>query len=190
MISKWSPLLIFIDCLVLLVVLARWGQEDFWPDPEDIKHFDIIAPCIQLLRKRTAVTKFVKVKSHSGILHNERADDLAGQGCDGEESPRWPGPCKLDPLRLAARAYVRDVYAPFPDQNVADKTLVRRAAEGVERATATLRGSHFAQSMLRDPVSCKTILVAINSQPTTTVRVWMQAVTDTYPTMSSLHKWK
>jgi hypothetical protein len=73
-----SPLLIFIDCLVLLVILARWGQEDFWPDPEDIKHFDIIVPCIQLLRKRTAVTKFVKVKSHSGILLNERADDLAG----------------------------------------------------------------------------------------------------------------
>ena len=185
-----SPLLIFIDCLVLLVILARWGQEDFWPDPEDIKHFDIIVPCIQLLRKRTAVTKFVKVKSHSGILLNERADDLAGQGCESEESPRWPGPCKLDPLRLAARAYVREAYPPFPDQNVADKTLIRRAAEGVEWATATLRGSHFAQSMLRDPVNCKTILTAINSQPATTVRVWMQAVTDTYPTMSSLHKWK
>ena len=63
-----SPLLIFIDCLVLLVVLTRWGQGDFWPDPEDIKHFDIIEQCIQLLRKRTAVTKFVMVKSHSGIL--------------------------------------------------------------------------------------------------------------------------
>ena len=40
-----SPLLIFVDCLVLLVVLTRWGQEDFWSDPEDIKHFDIIEPC-------------------------------------------------------------------------------------------------------------------------------------------------
>ena len=43
-----SPLLIFIDCLVLLVVLSRWGQEDFWPDPDVIKHIDIIEPCIQL----------------------------------------------------------------------------------------------------------------------------------------------
>ena len=66
-----SPLLIFIDCLVLLVVLSRWGQENFWPEPEDIKHFDIIEVCIQLLRNRTAITKFVKVKSHSGILLNE-----------------------------------------------------------------------------------------------------------------------
>jgi hypothetical protein len=39
-----SPFLIFIECLVLLVVLARWGQGDFWPDPEDIKRFDIIEP--------------------------------------------------------------------------------------------------------------------------------------------------
>ena len=130
-------------CLVLLVVLSRWGHEDFWPDPEDIKHFDIIEPCIQLLRKRTAVTKFVKVKSHSGILLNERADDLAGQGCDCEEETRWPGPSKLDPLRLAARTYVREAFAPFPDQNVADKVLIRRASEGVGRAAAALRGTIF-----------------------------------------------
>jgi hypothetical protein len=35
------PFFIFIDCLVILVVFARWGQEDFRPDPEDIKHFEI-----------------------------------------------------------------------------------------------------------------------------------------------------
>ena len=103
---------------------------------------------VQLLCNCTATTKFVKVKSLSGTLLNERAYDLAEQGCESEESPRWQGPCELAPLRLAARAYVRELYAPFPDQNVADETLVRRAAEGVEWATATLRGSHFAQSML------------------------------------------
>ena len=182
-----SPLLIFIDCLVLLVVLSRWGQEDFWPDPEDIKHFDIIEPCIQLLRKRTAVTKFVKVKSHSGILLNERADDLAGQGCDCEEETRWPGPCKLDPLRLAARTYVREAYAPFPDQNVADKVLIRRASEGVGRAAAALRGTIFGKGMLSDPVNCNLILAAVHSQPAATIKVWIQAVTETYPTMVRLH---
>ena len=51
-----SPHLIFIDCLVLSVVLSLWGQEYLWPDTDDIKHFDTIEPCIQLLRKRTAVT--------------------------------------------------------------------------------------------------------------------------------------
>ena len=42
---------------------------------------------------------------------------------------------------------------------------MRRTSEGVERAT-------------------------IRSQPTITIRVWMQAVTDTYPTISSLHEWE
>ncbi len=140
-----------------------------------------------MLRKRTAVTKFVKVKSHSGILLNERADDLAGQGCDCEEETRWPGPSKLDPLRLAARTYVREAYAPFPDQNVADKVLIRRASEGVGRAAAALRGTIFGKGMLSDPVNCNLILAAVHSQPAATIKVWIQAVTETYPTMVRLH---
>ena len=138
-------------------------------------------------RKRTAVTKFVKVKSHSGILLKERADDLAGQGCDSEEETRWPGPCKLDPLRLAARTYVRETYTPFLDQNVADKVLIRRASEGVGRAAAALRGTISGKGMLRNPVKCDVILAAVHSQPETTIQVWIQTVTETYPTMVRLH---
>jgi hypothetical protein len=41
-----KPLLIFTDCLVLLTILHRWGRVDFWLDPEDIKHFDIISWCV------------------------------------------------------------------------------------------------------------------------------------------------
>ena len=33
-------LFVFAGCLVLLVILARWGQEDFWPDADEIKHFE------------------------------------------------------------------------------------------------------------------------------------------------------
>ena len=183
-----SPLLIFVDCLVLLVILARWGQEDFWPDPEDIKHFDIVAPSLQLLRKRTAVTKLVKIKSHSGILLNERADELAELGCNCDEVPRWPGPLKLDPLCLCARSYIRESFAPFPDSNVADKVLVRKAVEGVERAASVLRGSVFAKGLLQDPTNCKTILEAIHSQSVSTIKLWMQAVADQYPTMARMHK--
>ena len=86
----------FTDCLILLLILAKWGQEDFWPDPDEIKHFDIIEPCLQLLRGRQAVTRLVKVKSHSGLLMNERADALAELGRASDMAPSWQGPRKYD----------------------------------------------------------------------------------------------
>ena len=142
---------------------------------------------IRLFRKRTAITTILKVKSYSDILLNERADNLAGQGCESEEEIRWPGPCKLDPLRLPARTYVRETYAPIPDQNIADKVRIPRASKGVGRAVAALRGTIFGKGMLRDPVNCNVILTAVHSQPAATIEVWIQAVTETYPTMARLH---
>ena len=38
-------LMIFIDCLALLMILSKWGYSDFWPDssdPGDVVHFDVI----------------------------------------------------------------------------------------------------------------------------------------------------
>ena len=183
-----APLLVFVDCLVLLVILARWGQEDFWPDAAEIKHFDIIEPCLRRLRCRRAITRLVKVKSHSGVLMNERADALAELGCAGEEEPHWPGPRKLDPLRLSPRDHVRTAFAPFPDSFVSDKQLVRRASEGTERAAAQARGTIFSREMLQDPVNCSVILTTIPSQPDSLVRLWMQTACGQYPTMARLHR--
>ena len=182
------PLLVFVDCLVLLAILARWGQEDFWPDADEIKHFDIIEACLRRLRCRSAVTRLVKVKSHSGILMNERADDLADQGCASEDEPRWPGPRKLDPLQLCPRESIRTGYAPFPDCFVCDKQLVRRASEGTEWVAAQTRNTTFSREMLQDPANCSAILMTIPSQPDSMVRLWMQAVSGLYPTMARLHR--
>ena len=35
-------LMIFIECLALLMLLCKWGQSDFWPDPGDMVHFDVL----------------------------------------------------------------------------------------------------------------------------------------------------
>ena len=42
-------LMIFIDCLALLMILSKWGQTDFLPDPGDVIHFDVIFPLIEKL---------------------------------------------------------------------------------------------------------------------------------------------
>lgn len=35
-------LLVFVDCSVLLLLLQKWGQSNFWPDPRDVIHFDAL----------------------------------------------------------------------------------------------------------------------------------------------------
>ena len=44
--NGYVQLMIFIDCLALLMILSKWGQSDFWPDPGDV-HFDVIFPLIK-----------------------------------------------------------------------------------------------------------------------------------------------
>ena len=47
LVAQDQPLLIFTDCLSMLMILLRWRRLDFWPDPEDIKHFDVLGSCLR-----------------------------------------------------------------------------------------------------------------------------------------------
>jgi hypothetical protein len=49
--SSAVPLLISINCLALLIILKKWGWSDFWPDPREVIHFDVIFPLLQELRQ-------------------------------------------------------------------------------------------------------------------------------------------
>ena len=46
-------LLVFIDCLVLLQILQKSGRSDFWPDPRNGIHFDVIFPLLQEIHQWT-----------------------------------------------------------------------------------------------------------------------------------------
>ncbi len=61
-------LLFFIDCLVLLEILRRWGTHNFNPRPKEVAHFDVIYPVLLELRQWIGDLVLVKVKSHSGCL--------------------------------------------------------------------------------------------------------------------------
>ena len=37
-------LMIFTDCLVLLLILSKWGHSNFQPDANAVVHFDVILP--------------------------------------------------------------------------------------------------------------------------------------------------
>jgi hypothetical protein len=55
-----TPLLIFVDCLVLLDILNKWGRQDFHPNPKDVVHFDIITPLLTELRQWPGQITLVK----------------------------------------------------------------------------------------------------------------------------------
>jgi len=96
-----SRLTVFIDCLGLLLLLSRWGRADFWPGLQDIIHFDVLLPLLRLLRSWTAAVVLVKVKSHSGCYHNDRADECASLGCVSDSPQLFPGPQKYGTLHWA-----------------------------------------------------------------------------------------
>ena len=70
-------LLVFVDCLVVLEILSKWGRCDYNPRPKEIVHSDVIGQLLIELRKWSGSIRLVKVKSHSGCLLNERADEEA-----------------------------------------------------------------------------------------------------------------
>jgi ribonuclease HI len=89
-----TPLLVFVDCLVLLDILQLWGQVSFRQHPADVVHFDVIFPLLDELRRRKCSVRLVKVKSHTGCLLNERADEWAARGFHTEPPEICPGPRK------------------------------------------------------------------------------------------------
>ena len=104
--ERMIHLLVFIECLVLLQILQKWGRSDFWPDSRNIIHFDVIFPLIQEIRQWTEPLKLVKVISHAGCQLNEMADERAFQGCASDDEPVFPGPHRrrrsMDPCNSAS----------------------------------------------------------------------------------------
>jgi hypothetical protein len=47
--SNRVHLLIFVDCLVVLDIIRKWGRNDFHPSPKDVVHFAVIYPLLQEL---------------------------------------------------------------------------------------------------------------------------------------------
>ncbi len=61
-------MIMFVDCLVLLVIVERREQVSLHLHPADVIHFDVIFPLLHELRRRTGLVRLVKVKSQTGCL--------------------------------------------------------------------------------------------------------------------------
>ncbi len=77
-------LLIFVDCLVVLDILRKWGRSDFRPGPKEIVHFAVIHPLLHELCQWSGNVTLVKVKNHTDCLLKERVDEQVELGWTAE----------------------------------------------------------------------------------------------------------
>ncbi len=68
------------------------GTHNFNPRLKEVVHFDVIYPLLLELRQWIGDLVLVKVKSHSGCLLNERADEQADLRRSADCSLLCPGP--------------------------------------------------------------------------------------------------
>ena len=181
-------LLVFIDCLGLLLILLKWGKADFWPDPNDLVHFDVILPLVTLLRSRLGRTLLFKVKSHSGCLQNERADAQAGQGVTLDEEETCPGPAKYGSLHLRIKPFLRDTAGvALPRDSTPNKTILARVVQVNILKAVKLRNTIFVRDLLlrgQGAAIARTIAKCRDA----VIRCWMKAMNGTYPTATYLHR--
>jgi hypothetical protein len=96
------------------------------PRPKDIAHFDVILPLLHELRQWLGRVALVKVKSHTGCLLNERADECAELGNISDHDTLCPGPDKYGSLWLRIRPNVRDLAKDHKQQLQSDRAPNKR----------------------------------------------------------------
>ena len=190
--NRHVQIMIFTDCLVLLLILSQWGNSDFWPDPCDVVHFDVIFPLINKLRKWTKKVILVKVKSHAGCFLNELADERAERGRLSDADPIFPGPTKYGSLQLriqtSLRTQVTDdkLGVTLPRDEAPNKQILRRVV-GVNLLRALkLRNTVFTRDVLVQPHGA-VVRSVISTCRDSTVSYWMKAMTQTLPVAIYLH---
>ena len=188
-----TPLLVFVDCLVLLDILQRWGQVSFHPHPADVIHFDVIFPLLHELRRRTGLVRLVKVKSHTGCLLNERADEWAERGSHAEPPEICPGPRKYGSVWLGVRPHVRVSAAqlgkPLPRDSAPNHHLLHKAVRVTTRRAVSMRSTKFVRQVLHQPEGATVASCVARCRPAE-YRVWVKATADRYPVNSYLHQCK
>ena len=188
-----ADLLVFIDCLVLLNILLKWGRSDFQPQPREIVHFDVLVPLLAELRAWPGTVLLVKIKSHAGCLLNERADALADLGAASDEEQIFPGPSKYGTLwlrsRVSWRDRVRSEQLPhiLPRDSAPNKSILKQVtAANLFRAMAK-RNTHFVRHLFRREEG-RILSRVVSRNEDAVLRVWTRVMTDTYPVQTYLHR--
>ena len=186
-------LLIFIDCLVLLDILMKWGKSEFQPQPSDIVHFDILLPLLRELRLWPGSVLLMKIKSHAGCLLNERADALADKGVTSEDEQICPGPSKFGTIWLRIRESWRSrvrkeqSHLILHRDTAPNKSILKQVTAVNLLLAIRKRNTQFVRHLLHREAGA--VLSRVVSRTDDAVlRVWYKAMTGIYPVQVYLHR--
>ena len=128
------------------------GQTSFHSHPTDVVHFDIIFLLLDELRRWLGTLRLVKVKSHTGCLLNERADECAERGCSSETPEICPGPRKYGSVWLGVRPHVRASMAQhgktLPRDSAPNHNLLKRTVRANTRRAVGMHSTTFVRRLL------------------------------------------
>ena len=184
-------LLIFVDCLVVLDILSKWGRCDYNPRPREIVHFDVIYQLLVELRRWPGKVKLVKVKSHSGCLLNERADEEAERGRTDDKPELYPGPQKYGALWLRIRPSTRALGEAcgqrLPRDSAPNVSLIRKVILVNTLRAVRMRSTAFVKDLFHrtDGATVSGIVKRCGSAE---YRVWLRCMMGIYPTQTYLHR--
>ena len=191
--KQQAPLLVFIDSLVLLDILQKWGKASFNPRPNDILHFDVIFPLLNVLRQWQYPVRLVKVKSHTGCLMNERADEQAELGYSETAQEVCSAPQKYGSLWLKVQPHVRALAAqcqkPLPRDSAPNRSLLKKVAGANTRRAVSKRSTTFVRHLVHQSEGT-TIARVVSRCREAEYRVWVKAMADQYPVQAYLHRIK
>ena len=189
--SQQAPLLGFVDSLGMLDTLQKWGTANFNPRPNDVRHFDVIFPLLRALRHWQHPVKLVKVKSHTGCLMNERADELAERGYGEDVQEVCSAPQKYGSFWLKVQPHVRALaeqcQKPLPRDSAPNRSLLKRVAGANRRRTVCKRSTTFVRHLLHRSEGA-TIARVVSRCREAEYRVWVRAMADCYPVQAYLQR--
>ena len=184
-------LLIIVDCLVILDILRKWGRSDFHPNPKEIIHFTVVRPLIDELRQWVGNITLLKVKSHTGCLLNERADELAELGRTAEGPEICPGPQKYGSFWLRVRPETRRLAEEcgkvLPRDSAPNRSLLEKIAVSHALRAVRKRDTIFVTDLFEHKEG-RTVSKLIQRCAPSEYRVWLKCMTGTYPVQMYLKR--
>ncbi len=187
--SRQLHMLIFVDCLVVLDILRKWGRSDFNQGSKEVVHFDVIRPLLHELRQWLGNVTLQKIKSHTGCLMNKRADEQAELGRMAEGSAICPGPLKYGSFWLRVRPDVREIAESsgkmLPRDSAPNRCLLEKTASFNTLRAVRKRSTVFVTDLLHHKEGATVSRIIRQSKPAE-YHIWLKCVTGTYPVQTYL----